>query len=179
MAEGGGTGITTMPVLQSLSQARSKWSDNAAGAIWDSSIVKIVLGGASNSRDLQDLSTLIGERDETTDSSTVGDRGSRSSQRSIRRVPIMPPDAIRTLPFGTALIILRAAPPLGRHRGPLCSRSDSVRPDPASMFLTTDRELDATGDVSPFHDHPVDLDRMWPETHPDLALFGTRICCCR
>jgi type IV secretory pathway TraG/TraD family ATPase VirD4 len=112
MAEGGGTGITTMPVLQSLTQARSKWSDNAAGAIWDASIVKIVLGGASNSRDLQDLSTLIGERDEVTDSTTLGDRGSRSSQRSIRRVGIMPPDVIRTLPFGTGLVMLRAAPPI-------------------------------------------------------------------
>ncbi|GAA1061402.1 type IV secretory system conjugative DNA transfer family protein [Agromyces bracchium] len=112
MAEGGGTGITTMPVLQSLAQARTKWSDNAANAIWDSSIVKIVLGGASNSRDLQDLSTLIGERDEATDATTVGDRGSRSSQRSTRRVATMPPDAIRTLPFGTGLILLRAAPPV-------------------------------------------------------------------
>jgi type IV secretion system protein VirD4 len=112
MAEGGGTGITTMPVLQSLAQARTKWSENAAGTIWDSSIVKVVLGGASNSRDLHDLSTLIGERDESTDSTTVGDRGSRSAQRSIRRVPIMPPDTIRTLPFGTGLILLRAAPPV-------------------------------------------------------------------
>ena len=51
MAEGGGTGITTMPVLQSLAQARDKWNENQAGAIWDASIVKIVLGGASNSRD--------------------------------------------------------------------------------------------------------------------------------
>lgn len=112
MAEGGGTGITTMPVLQSLAQARTKWSDNAANAIWDSSIVKIVLGGASNSRDLQDLSILIGERDEATDSTSVGDRGSRSSQRSIRRVATMPPDTIRMLPFGTGLILLRAAPPV-------------------------------------------------------------------
>lgn len=37
MAEGGGTGITTTPVLQSLAQAREKWSENAAGAIWDAS----------------------------------------------------------------------------------------------------------------------------------------------
>src|SRR5699024_2958486 len=58
MAEGGGTGITTMPVLQSLAQAREKWSENQASAIWDASIVKIILGGASNSKDLQDLSTL-------------------------------------------------------------------------------------------------------------------------
>jgi len=112
MAEGGGTGITTRPVLQSLAQARTKWSDNAAGTIWDASIVKVILGGGSNSRDLHDLSTLIGDRDETTDSTTIGDRGSRSSQRSICRVPIMPPDAIRTLPFGNGLIMLRSAPPM-------------------------------------------------------------------
>lgn len=112
MAEGGGTGITTMPVLQSLAQARDKWSDNAAGAIWDASIVKIILGGTSNSKDLQDLSTLIGERDEYTDSVTLGDHGSRSNQRSVRRVPILPPDRIRTLPFGTGVTLLRSAPPI-------------------------------------------------------------------
>lgn len=125
MAEGGGTGITTMPVLQSLAQARTKWSDNAANAIWDASIVKIVLGGASNSRDLQDLSTLIGERDEATDATTVGDRGSRSSQRSIRRVATMPPDTIRMLPFGTGLILLRAAPPVIATLRMWTSRADA------------------------------------------------------
>ena len=112
MAEGGGTGITTMPVVQSVAQARQKWGDHAASAIWDASIVKIVLGGASDSRDLQDLSTLIGERDELTDSTTIGDHGTRSTQRSLRRVPILPPDAIRRLPFGTALVLLRSAPPI-------------------------------------------------------------------
>ncbi|MFV0373174.1 MAG: TraM recognition domain-containing protein [Microbacterium sp.] len=125
MAEGGGTGITTMPVLQSLAQAREKWSENAAGAIWDASIVKIILGGASNSRDLHDLTTLIGERDEITDSTTVGDHGSRSAQRSIRRVPIMPPDVIRTLPFGTGLVLLRAAPPIVTRLRPWTSRPDA------------------------------------------------------
>jgi len=128
MAEGGGTGITTMPVLQSLAQARTKWSDNAAGTIWDSSIVKIVLGGGSNSRDLRDLSTLIGDRDESIDSTTIGDRGSRSSQRSVRRVPIMPPDTIRTLPFGTGLIMLRAAPPIIASL-----RMWTVRPDAKTL----------------------------------------------
>ncbi|MGO1318546.1 MAG: type IV secretory system conjugative DNA transfer family protein, partial [Cellulomonadaceae bacterium] len=112
MAEGGGTGITTMPVLQSLAQARDKWSENQAGAIWDASIVKIILGGASNSKDLQDLSTLIGERDDLTDTVTLGDHGSRSSQRSVRRIAIFPPDRIRRLPFGTAITLLRAAPPI-------------------------------------------------------------------
>ena len=73
MAEGGGTGITTMPILQSLSQARDRWSDQAAGAIWDASVVKIILGGTSAARDLQDLSALIGERDERADTISGGD----------------------------------------------------------------------------------------------------------
>ncbi|MDS2172411.1 TraM recognition domain-containing protein [Nesterenkonia sp. CL21] len=128
MAEGGGTGITTLPVLQSLPQAREKWSDNAAGAIWDASIVKVILGGASNSRDLQDLSTLIGERDEYTDSVTLGDHGTRSNQRSVRRVPILPPNRIRTLPFGTGVTLLRASPPIITDL-----RAWPTRPDAASL----------------------------------------------
>lgn len=126
MAEGGGTGITTMPVLQSLSQARDKWGDHAAGAIWDASIVKVILGGTSAARDLQDLSALIGERDERTDSISVGDYGSRSLQRSMRRVPVMPPEAIRTLPFGTALVLLRSAPPVVTDLRPWTVRSDAA-----------------------------------------------------
>lgn len=127
MAEGGGTGITTMPVLQSLSQARDKWGDHAAGAIWDASIVKVILGGTSSARDLQDLSALIGERDEKTDTISVGDYGSRSLQRSIRRVPAMPPEMIRTLPFGTALILLRSAPPLVTDMRPWTARKNAAR----------------------------------------------------
>lgn len=127
MAEGGGTGITTMPVLQSLSQARDKWGDHAAGAIWDASIVKMILGGASSARDLQDLSALIGERDERTDTTSVGDHGSRSLQRSTRRVPVMPPETIRTLPFGTALVLLRSSPPVVTDMRPWTKRHDAQR----------------------------------------------------
>ena len=127
MAEGGGTGITTMPVLQSLAQARDRWSENQASAIWDASIVKIILGGASSSRDLQDLSTLIGERDEYTDSVTLGDRGTRSNQRSVRRVPILPPDRIRTLPFGTGITLLRSAPPIVTDLRAWPSRPDAAQ----------------------------------------------------
>ena len=125
MAEGGGTGITTMPVLQSLSQARDKWGDHAAGAIWDASIVKVILGGTSSARDLQDLSALIGERDEKTDTVSIGDYGSRSLQRSTRRVPVMPPETIRTLPFGTALVLLRSAAPLVTDLRPWTRRREA------------------------------------------------------
>lgn len=125
MAEGGGTGITPLPVLQSLAQAREKWGENQANAIWDASIVKIILGGASNSRDLQDLSTLIGDRDETTDSITTDAYGAHSNQRSIRRVPILPPDVLRTLPFGTGVVMLRTARPIITNLRPWPKRADA------------------------------------------------------
>ncbi|WP_431978222.1 type IV secretory system conjugative DNA transfer family protein [Propionibacterium freudenreichii] len=137
MAEGGGSGITTMPVLQSLAQARDKWNEHQAGAIWDASIVKVILGGASNSRDLQDLSALVGERDEYTDSVTLGDHGTRSNQRSVRRVPIFPPDRIRRLPFGTGIVLLRSAPPIVTDLHPWPKRPDAAQ-------LTADRtEIEA------------------------------------
>jgi len=134
MAEGGGTGITTMPVLQSLSQARDKWGQNAAGAIWDASIVKIILGGASSPTDLRDISTLIGERDETTTSDTISEQGFTTTQRSIRRVPVMPPEAIRTLPFGTSVTLLRSARPIITDLRPWTRRPDADQ-------LTSDRQV--------------------------------------
>ncbi len=112
MAEGGGTGISVLTVLQSLAQARERWSEHAAEAIWGASIVKVLLGGQAGSRDLQDLSTLIGDRDETTDSLTIDTYGGRSTQRSIRRVPILPPHVIRGLPMGVGIVLLRATRPI-------------------------------------------------------------------
>ncbi|MCL2489146.1 MAG: TraM recognition domain-containing protein [Propionibacteriaceae bacterium] len=127
MAEGGGTGITTMPVLQSLSQARQKWGQDAAGAIWDASIVKIILGGASSPTDLRDISTLIGERDETTTSDTISEQGFTTTQRSIRRVPVMPPEVIRTLPFGVGVTLLRTTRPIITDLRAWPSRPDAAQ----------------------------------------------------
>jgi len=127
MADGGGTGITTLTVLQSLAQARQKWGENRAAAMWDAAIVKVILGGASHSRDLQDLSTLIGERDEATGSTTIDAGGGRSHQRSIRRVPILPPDALRTMPFGLGTVLLRAAPPIITDLRPWTGRRDAAQ----------------------------------------------------
>src|SRR5699024_7079490 len=59
MAEGGEIVRTTMTALQSLAQARATWGVRAANAIWDGAIVQPTRGGASNSRDPQDLSSLI------------------------------------------------------------------------------------------------------------------------
>ena len=72
MAEGGGSGITTLAVLQSLAQARAKWGEHAADAIWDAATVKIVLGGLAKFRDLDDVARLLGEIDEFTQTRSRG-----------------------------------------------------------------------------------------------------------
>ena len=80
-----------------------------------------------------DLSALIGERDEITDSVTIGEQGHRSAQRSIRRVAIMPPDVIRTLPFGIGVVMLRTARPIITDLRAWPARKDATQ-------LKTDRK---------------------------------------
>ena len=112
MAEGGGTGITTLTVLQSLAQARHRWGEHAADAIWDAATVKIVLGGLAKARDLDDVARLLGEVDEPTQTLSRGRAGERSTSTSLRQVPVMPPSVLRTLPFGTGVLLLRHVRPV-------------------------------------------------------------------
>ena len=113
MSEGGGSGITTVTVLQSLAQARDRWGREAAQAIWDSAIVKVVLGGSANADDLADLSRLVGEREVREWSET---RHRRSMDRSVssfvRYRPVLEAAELRRLRFGTGLLLLRSAAPI-------------------------------------------------------------------
>jgi len=112
MSEGGGSGITTVAVLQSLAQARDRWGNDQAQAIWDSATSKIILGGSSNASDLRDLTQLIGERDapETTTTRQAG--GGRNISESTRQRAILDPSTIRLIRTGHALLMLRTAKPI-------------------------------------------------------------------
>ncbi|QAY63246.1 type VI secretion protein [Xylanimonas allomyrinae] len=125
MSDGGGSGITVMPVLQSWAQARNAWGEHRAGAIWDAAIVKIHLGGSAVARDLQDLSALLGDHDETTRSRTFGPDGTTSSQESVRRVPVMSPQALRAIERGKGLILLRSVAPMIATLRPWRRRPDA------------------------------------------------------
>jgi type IV secretion system protein VirD4 len=126
MSEGGGTGISTMVVLQSLAQARAVWGEHAAAAIWDAAIVKIVLGGGSNARDLEDLSKIIGQRADVQRSTSFGADGRRSTSSSTMQVPVMEPSRLRTLPFGTAILLLRSARPIALSLSRWVDRKDAA-----------------------------------------------------
>lgn len=112
ISEGGGSGVTTLAVLQSLSQARDKWGEQQAGTLWAAAIAKVFLGGGSNARDLTDLATLIGDRDEELTSVSRDHYGGRSTSSNERRVPVLDTSRLRTLPFETGVLLLGTAPPV-------------------------------------------------------------------
>jgi len=128
MSEGGGSGIATLAVLQSLAQARDRWGDHAAGAIWDAATVKLVLGGSANADDLGAISRLLGERDvlERTETSGSG-AASRSVSTHVQRRPVLDPAEIRALPAGRGLLLLRQVPPILLDLEPWSTRRDARR----------------------------------------------------
>jgi type IV secretion system protein VirD4 len=125
MSEGGGTGITTMVVLQSLAQARRQWGTDGAAAIWDAAIVKVILGGSGNANDLRDLSALIGSREDRRYNESWGPDGRRSTSISTQEVPILDTGRLRTLPFGQGILLLRSALPIALDLQPWTARPDA------------------------------------------------------
>lgn len=111
LADGGGIGISTLVVLQSLSQARSGWSIDEASTIWDSAIIKVIFGGGSDERDLRSLAGLLGERSLTLTTRSWSSQG-RQDGEQIRETPVISLDEIRRLPVGTALMLGRRTRPI-------------------------------------------------------------------
>lgn len=112
MSEGGGSGISTWVFLQSLAQARSQWGNHDADAIWDSAIVKVILGGGGHADDLGDLSQLLGTRKVNKSSTSYGGTGHRSVSEHVEDRPILEAAHIRRIAFGYALMVPRASAPI-------------------------------------------------------------------
>lgn len=117
LADGGGSGITTVAVLQSLAQARGRWGESNAEAMWDAATIKVVLGGLAHAEDLQRISRLAGDVDELTETRTRGPGGTSVAQ-SVRRLPALPIEKIRGLPVGRAIILARRARPVEARLAP-------------------------------------------------------------
>jgi type IV secretory pathway TraG/TraD family ATPase VirD4 len=72
----------------------------------------VVLGGQANSDDLTDMSRLLGEVEVRETTESYGQAGQRSTTVAVRSKPILTPAQLRTLPFGTGVLLLRSAPPI-------------------------------------------------------------------
>ena len=111
LSAGGGSGICTVVVLQSLAQARARWGEHQAAAIWDASTVRVVLGGLGNADDLGAISRLAGEVDEEIITSSTG-AGGASRSTSLRSRPVLAPERLRALPPDRAVVLHRRTPPV-------------------------------------------------------------------
>ena len=131
LADGGGSGITTVAVLQSLAQARGRWGESNAEALWDAATIKVVLGGLAHAEDLLRISRLAGDVDELTESRTRGPGGT-SVSTSIRRLPALPIEKIRGLPVGRAIVLARRARPVEAALMPYWRASASRHDQPSA-----------------------------------------------
>ena len=139
MSEGGGTGITTTVVLQSLAQARDRWGNDQADAIWETATMKIILGGGASAKDLDDLARLIGDRDVKEVSYSYENSGRRASRtENIRQRAVIDVARLRSIPMGHALMLLRTAPPAMLTLRPWTKRKDGKELQASRAHLEED-----------------------------------------
>ncbi|MEW1725143.1 TraM recognition domain-containing protein [Streptomyces sp. NPDC093109] len=98
----GSRGIIPITILQSYRQGQKVWSDAGMDALWSASTVKVIGSGIDDPDFADKLSRLIGDHDVETTSTSHSESG-KSTSVSMRQERILPADAIRALPKGTAL----------------------------------------------------------------------------
>ncbi|MFJ4800808.1 TraM recognition domain-containing protein [Streptomyces murinus] len=107
----GSRGIIPITILQSYRQGQKVWGDAGMDAMWSAATVKVIGSGIDDPDFADKLSRLIGDHDVETTSTSMSDSG-KSTSVSMRQERILPADAIRALPKGTALLFatgMRAA----------------------------------------------------------------------
>lgn len=134
LADGGGRGMPAWLFAQSFGQLRARWGRDEADTMWGSSPIKLILGGASETDDLERLSRLLGERRVRRVSTSRSGGSGWSRQTSTERERVMPVEAIRQLGVGQALLLYRSLPPVVVDLTPWWKRRDSAsfRTEPAT-----------------------------------------------
>ncbi len=104
----GSRGIIPMTILQSYRQGVRVWGEPGMDTLWSASTVKVIGAGIDDPRLAEDISRLVGDHDVTVRSFSDGDR-SRSATASLRRQRILPPEEVRALRRGSALVLATGA----------------------------------------------------------------------
>jgi len=111
MADGGGSGISTMAIFQNAAQVRSQWGTDAAQALIDAAIVKVQLGGADNAEELRKFTDLMEERVLTDRNRSVSNQGGSTSENTRRETALTVPD-LHYMPTGYGLMMSRNTRPV-------------------------------------------------------------------
>ncbi|MGI5455855.1 type IV secretory system conjugative DNA transfer family protein [Streptomyces sp. CA-249302] len=100
----GSRGINVVTLLQSYRQGARVWGEAGMDALWSAATVKLLGAGLDDADFVQKVSTLVGQHDVRTPSVSRSKEGTSRSY-SYRQEAVLPPDRIRALPKGTALLL--------------------------------------------------------------------------
>ncbi|MFE7858965.1 type IV secretory system conjugative DNA transfer family protein [Streptomyces sp. NPDC057403] len=106
----GSRGINVVTLLQSYRQGARVWGEVGMDALWSAATVKLLGAGLDDADFVQKISTLVGQHDVRTPSLSRSKDGTQRSY-SYRQESILPPDKIRALPKGTALLLATGVRP--------------------------------------------------------------------
>jgi type IV secretion system protein VirD4 len=125
MADSGGKGIQVIAVVHGVAQMRSRWGNDGARVIMDTSGVQLYLPGITDDDTLEAASKLTG-------SVAFKENGHDGSSRH----PVMTPEMISRLPERRALVLRGGLAPVVATlpmvwQDPLCKRAPHYRPTQA------------------------------------------------
>ncbi|GAB2454590.1 type IV secretory system conjugative DNA transfer family protein [Streptomyces incanus] len=106
----GSRGINVVTLLQSYRQGARVWGEIGMDALWSAATVKLLGAGLDDADFVQKISTLVGQHDVRTPTISRGKEGTSRSY-SYRQESVLPPDRIRALPKGTALLLATGVKP--------------------------------------------------------------------
>ncbi len=99
----GSRGIIPVTILQSAEQGERVWGHEGFATLWSAATVKMIGAGIDSAKMAEDISKLIGDHDVVVRSTSHGRDSSTST--SLRQQRIIPPDRVRSLPKGHALVL--------------------------------------------------------------------------
>ncbi|MEU9271472.1 TraM recognition domain-containing protein [Streptomyces sp. NPDC048251] len=106
----GSRGINVVTLLQSYRQGSRVWGEAGMDALWSAATIKLLGAGLDDADFVDKVSKLVGQHEVST-LSTSRSKDGTSRSVSYRLDPILPPDRIRALPKGTALLLATGVKP--------------------------------------------------------------------
>ncbi|MGW7516415.1 type IV secretory system conjugative DNA transfer family protein [Streptomyces sp. NPDC054796] len=131
----GSRGVIPITILQSYRQGQRVWGETGMDALWSAATIKLIGSGIDDADFADKLSRLAGDHDVQTLSVSSSESG-KSSSVSMRQERILPPDAIRALPKGSALLLATGIRPALLDLKPWYRQPDADRLGAASKKAT-------------------------------------------
>ncbi|WP_416903620.1 type IV secretory system conjugative DNA transfer family protein [Micromonospora echinospora] len=122
----GSRGINVVTLLQSYRQGSRVWGEAGMDALWGAATIKLLGAGLDDADFVEKVAKLVGQHDVRT-VSVSRSRDGTSRSTSFRQEQVLPPDRIRALPKGTALLLATGVRPAVIRLRPWYREPDAAR----------------------------------------------------